>query len=144
MVHVASMLSRVRNHFQGAKFARMSSGTYCIIRDLGLVKGGKGMRHHEVLITFSPRAFRRWIVTAVRELASAAKQRWLSLQREPQGFGTDVPTTAMPESTSQPLQFARSPMALSARRASTTNAARPATPIADARPWTLPPKSHSR
>ena len=54
------MLSRVRNHFQGAKFARMSSGTYCVIRDLGLVKGGKGMRHHEVLVTFSPQAFRRW------------------------------------------------------------------------------------
>ena len=49
------MLSRVRNHFQGAKFARMSSGTYCIIRDLGLVKGGKGMRHHEVLVVFSRR-----------------------------------------------------------------------------------------
>ena len=48
------MLSRVRNHFRGAKFARMSSGTYCVIRDLGLVKGGKGMRHHEVLVTFSP------------------------------------------------------------------------------------------
>src|SRR6185503_14690825 len=116
MVHVASMWSRVRNHFQGAKFARMSSGTYCIIRDLGLVKGGKGMRHHEVLITFSPRAFRRWIVTAVRELASAAKQRWLSLQREPQRLGTDVPPSAVPESASQPLQFARSPIASSARR----------------------------
>ena len=51
------MLSRVRNHFQGAKFARMSSGTYCVIRDLGLVKGGKGMRHHEVLVTFSLKAF---------------------------------------------------------------------------------------
>ena len=50
------MLSRVRNHFQGAKFARMSSGTYCVIRDLGLVKGGKGMRHHEVLFTFSLKA----------------------------------------------------------------------------------------
>ena len=34
----------------------MSSGTYCVIRDLGLVKGGKGMRHHEVLVTFSPQA----------------------------------------------------------------------------------------
>ena len=144
MVHVASMLSRVRNHFQGAKFARMSSGTYCIIRDLGLVKGGKGMRHHEVLVTFSPRALRRWIVTAGRDLASAVKRRWLSLQREPQGFGTDVPTTAMPESTSQPLQFARSPMALSARRASTTNAAPPATPIADVRPSTSLLTSRSR
>ena len=60
-MHAARMLSRVRNHFQGAKFARMSSGTYCVIRDLGLVKGGKGMRHHEVLVTFSPRAFWRWV-----------------------------------------------------------------------------------
>jgi hypothetical protein len=40
------MLSRVRNHLLGAKFARMSSVAYCVIRDLGLVKGGKGMRHH--------------------------------------------------------------------------------------------------
>jgi len=54
-------LSRVRSHFQGAKFARMSSGTYCIIRDLGLVKGGKGMRHHEVVIAFSLRAALRWL-----------------------------------------------------------------------------------
>ena len=143
-MHAARMLSRVRNHFQGAKFARMSSGTYCIIRDLGLVKGGKGMRHHEVLITFSPRAFGRWIVTVGRDLANAVKQRWLSHQREPQRFGTDVPTIAMPESTSQPLQFARSPMALSARRASTTNAALPATPIADVRPSTSLRTSRSR
>src|SRR6185369_4790360 len=142
MVHVASMLSRVRNHLQGAKFARMSSGTYCIIRDLGLVKGGKGMRHHEVLITFSPRAFRRWIVTVGRDLANAVKRWRLSLQREPQRFGADVPTTAMPESTPQPLQFARSPM--SARRASTTNAAPPATPIADVRPSTSLRTSRSR
>jgi hypothetical protein len=28
----------------------MSNGTYCIIRDLGLVKGGKGLRHHECLL----------------------------------------------------------------------------------------------
>ncbi len=38
------------------RFARMSSGRYCLIRDLGLVKGGKGLRHHEVLIAFSVRA----------------------------------------------------------------------------------------
>ena len=38
------------------RFARMSSGHYCLIRDLGLVKGGKGLRHHEVLIAFSVRA----------------------------------------------------------------------------------------
>ena len=110
------MLSRVRRHFEGAKFARMSSGTYCIIRDLGLVKGGKGMRHHEVLLTFSPRAFRRWVVTAGRELVSATKRRWLSLQRGPQHFGTDVPTSAVPESAPQPLRLARSQVTSSTGR----------------------------
>jgi hypothetical protein len=49
------MFSRVRHYFEGSRLARMSDGTYCIIRDLGLVKGGKGMRHHEVLVTFSLR-----------------------------------------------------------------------------------------
>ena len=28
----------------------MSSGHYCLIRDLGTVKGGKGLRHHEVAL----------------------------------------------------------------------------------------------
>jgi hypothetical protein len=37
----------------------MSDGHYCIIRDLGLVKGGKGMKHHEVLIGISVRAARQ-------------------------------------------------------------------------------------
>ena len=41
---------------ENCRFARMSSGRYCLIRDLGLVKGGKGLRHHEVLIAFSVRA----------------------------------------------------------------------------------------
>ena len=40
------MFTRVRNQFKDAKFARMSSGTYCIIRDLGLVKG------HSFLLLF--------------------------------------------------------------------------------------------
>ncbi len=31
----------------------MSSGDYCVIRDLGLVKGGKGLRHHEVVLRLS-------------------------------------------------------------------------------------------
>jgi hypothetical protein len=101
-MHAARMLSRVRNHFQGAKFARMSSGTYCIIRDLGLVKGGKGMRHHEVLVTFSPRAFLRSIGRLSGDLVRAGKRRSLWLQREPQRFRTDVPPSAVPESASQP------------------------------------------
>jgi hypothetical protein len=42
--------------FKNCRLARMSSGRYCLIRDLGPVKGGKGLRHHEVLIAFSLRA----------------------------------------------------------------------------------------
>jgi hypothetical protein len=96
------MLSRVRNHFQGAKFARMSSGTYCIIRDLGLVKGGKGMRHHEVLVTFSPRAFWRSMGRIGGVLVSAGKRRFLWLQREPQRFGTNVSSSVAPAKRVQP------------------------------------------
>jgi hypothetical protein len=77
------MLWRVRNHFQGAKFARMSSGTYCIIRDLGLVKGGKGMRHHEVLVTFSVKAACRWMLLA-RKDAVRAKKSPVWLERMPE------------------------------------------------------------
>jgi hypothetical protein len=36
--------------FKNARLAKMSSGHYCVIRDLGLVKGGKGLRHHEVVL----------------------------------------------------------------------------------------------
>jgi hypothetical protein len=43
----------------------MSSGQYCLIRDLGLVKGGKGLRHHEVVLQLSCRG----IFQFVRRLA---------------------------------------------------------------------------
>ena len=49
------MISRVRSYFKEAELARMSDGTLCLVRDLGLVKGGKGMKHHETLMTFSVR-----------------------------------------------------------------------------------------
>lgn len=96
-MHAAGMLSRVRNHFRGAKFARMSSGTYCVIRDLGLVKGGKGMRHHEVLVTFSFRAAWRAIGRVGGRLVSAGKRRVLSFQRE---AGTSSAVTEVPSSHS--------------------------------------------
>ena len=47
----------IRSHFRGAVLAQMSSGTYCIIRPLGLVKGGKGLKHHENLLTLNARGF---------------------------------------------------------------------------------------
>jgi hypothetical protein len=54
-MHAWAMLSRVKTYFKGSRLVRMSSGTYCLVRDLGPVKGGKGLRHHETLITFSLR-----------------------------------------------------------------------------------------
>jgi hypothetical protein len=41
--------------FENCRLARMSDGHYCIVRDLGLVKGGKGMKHHEVVVDFNRR-----------------------------------------------------------------------------------------
>jgi hypothetical protein len=41
--------------FKNCRLARMSDGHYCLVRDLGPVKGGKGMKHHEVVIDFSRR-----------------------------------------------------------------------------------------
>jgi hypothetical protein len=39
----------------------MSSGQYCLIRDLGLVKGGKGLRHHEVVLQLSCRGIFQFV-----------------------------------------------------------------------------------
>jgi len=47
-MHACGMLG-----WKNCRFARMSSGRYCLIRDLGLVKGGKGLRHHEVVLDLS-------------------------------------------------------------------------------------------
>lgn len=69
----------------------MSSGTYCVIRDLGLVKGGKGMRHHEVLMTFSVRAFWRWVLGAAKH---ALRSRKISAESD----GAPTPESAAPPS----------------------------------------------
>jgi hypothetical protein len=45
--------------FGNTRLARMSSGHYCVIRDLGLVKGGKGLRHHEVVLDLTLRGLWR-------------------------------------------------------------------------------------
>ena len=61
----------------------MSSGTYCVIRDLGLVKGGKGMRHHEVLVTFSLKAAWRWMGHVRKDVAGSKKSSaWLERMPE--------------------------------------------------------------
>ncbi|MCA6120686.1 hypothetical protein J6500_02030 [Bradyrhizobium sp. WSM 1704] len=48
-----------------SRLARMSSGHYCLIRDLGPVKGGKGLRHHEVVLDLSWRGLLRLLIPSL-------------------------------------------------------------------------------
>ena len=57
--------------FKDCRFARMSDGHCCFVRDLGHVKGGKGMKHHQVVIDFS----RRGMVELLRRLINRRNHR---------------------------------------------------------------------
>lgn len=70
--------------FKDSRLARMSSGHYCMIRDLGPVKGGKGLRHHEVVLDLSWRGLLRLLIPSLGRPAV-----------EPHG---QAPTLAMPGS----------------------------------------------
>jgi hypothetical protein len=78
--------------FKDCRLARMSSGHYCLIRDLGLVKGGKGLRHHELALELSWRGLflllkavvrLRWTGDAsfVTATASAGVRRFVRILR---------------------------------------------------------------
>ncbi len=76
------MFARVRSYFKDAKLARMSNGALYLVRDLGPVKGGKGMKHHEMIMPLSIRA----AVAFVR--SARARASWSEL---PQDFETNSP-----------------------------------------------------
>jgi hypothetical protein len=63
------------NYFKGAELAQMSDGSYCIIRPLGLVKGGKGLRHHETLLALSVRGFASKLAHLLRGCAKFFRTR---------------------------------------------------------------------
>lgn len=46
------MLSFLKRRYPDLRLVRMSDGTWSLIRDLGPVKGGKGLRHHERVLAF--------------------------------------------------------------------------------------------
>jgi hypothetical protein len=79
------------NYFKGAVLARMSNGTYCIIRPLGLVKGGKGLKHHENLLTLSVggvasklvQVLRRTSAGVTRPLKTSAGASYLRQSKSP-------------------------------------------------------------
>ena len=63
------------NYFKGAELAQMSDGSYCIIRSLGLVKGGKGLRHHETLLALNARGLASKLVQLLRSCAKLLQTR---------------------------------------------------------------------
>jgi hypothetical protein len=64
------MHAHAMRRFKNTRLAKMSSGHYCVIRDLGLVKGGKGLRHHEVVLDLTWRGVFRFATQAVRAQAA--------------------------------------------------------------------------
>ncbi len=50
----------------------MSSGQRCLIRDLGLVKGGKGLRHHEVVLELSLRGLAGFAISRIKNGSKAS------------------------------------------------------------------------
>jgi hypothetical protein len=72
--------------FRDCRLARMSDGHYCFVRDLGPVKGGKGMKHHEVVLDLS----RRGIATFVRRMVASLREPQRSETRDV-GMGAGEP-----------------------------------------------------
>jgi len=59
----------------------MSDGHFCFVRDLGLVKGGKGMKHHEVIVDFN----RRGLVELFKRAFARPPQAESSTRVAPEG-----------------------------------------------------------
>lgn len=59
--------------FKNCRLARMSDGHYCFVRDLGPVKGGKGMKHHEVIVDFNRRGMAALLKRAFARLHERPK-----------------------------------------------------------------------
>jgi hypothetical protein len=80
--------------FKDCRLARMSDGHYCLLRDLGPVKGAKGMKHHEVVIDFSRRgllvAFRRLTVEKSRRTSADGRDQFPG----PKPFASMIPQIA--------------------------------------------------
>lgn len=81
-MHSSRMFSRVRRYFKEARLARMSDGALYLVRDLGPVKGGKGMKHHEMIMPLSVRG----LFHAGRPARTV--DDWSALSRE---FGANSP-----------------------------------------------------
>jgi hypothetical protein len=60
----------------------MSDGHYCVVRDLGPVKGGKGMKHHEVVVDLSLRGLLKGVRGSLGNLAQNLRTRAATARQE--------------------------------------------------------------
>jgi hypothetical protein len=62
----------------------MSDGHYCVIRDLGPVKGGKGLKHHEVVVDFTWRTLAKFLTFRRRRklVGKSGSGKWNAARRE--------------------------------------------------------------
>ena len=47
------MLKSIKRIFADVRLVRMSDGHFALVRQLGLVKGGRGLRLHEKILSFN-------------------------------------------------------------------------------------------
>jgi hypothetical protein len=52
----------------------MSDGHYCLVRDLGLVKGGRGLKHHEIVVALTLRGVFRATLGFIRKRLPSARR----------------------------------------------------------------------
>lgn len=57
------MLKSIKRMFVDVRLVRMSDGHLALVRDLGLVKGGRGLRQHETLLSLTthPVSIPAWV-----------------------------------------------------------------------------------
>jgi hypothetical protein len=53
------MLKTIKRMFADVRLARMSDSHFALVRQLGLVKGGRGLRLHEKILSFNMAASSR-------------------------------------------------------------------------------------
>jgi hypothetical protein len=76
---------RLPEVLKGVELVRMSNGDYCLVRPLGLVPGGKGMKYQENLLRLTPSgvASKLWLLSklGIRALKAAELSADLSSQQ---------------------------------------------------------------
>lgn len=72
-MHVSPM--GLRAYFKDAQLVRMSNGDYCLVRPLGLVRGGKGMKHHENLLRLTPKGMVQGVWRGLSRVLARLRQQ---------------------------------------------------------------------